>query len=50
MNEVGLISSLCHPNLVRLCGCCVDTSQLLLVYEFMENKDLGHALFSKDYL
>ncbi|CAO2815292.1 unnamed protein product [Amaranthus hypochondriacus] len=46
VNEIGMISSLCHPNLVRLCGCCVDTSQLLLVYEFMENKDLGHALFS----
>ncbi|XP_056698796.1 probable LRR receptor-like serine/threonine-protein kinase At1g07650 isoform X2 [Spinacia oleracea] len=45
VNEIGMISSLYHPNLVRLYGCCVDTSQLVLVYEYMENKDLGHALF-----
>uniref|UniRef100_A0A803LEF7 non-specific serine/threonine protein kinase n=1 Tax=Chenopodium quinoa TaxID=63459 RepID=A0A803LEF7_CHEQI len=45
VNEIGMISSMCHPNLVRLYGCCVDTSQLFLVYEYLVNKDLGHALF-----
>ena len=50
MNEIGMISSLCHPNLTRLYGCCVDTSQLFLVYEYMENKDLGHILFGKDFI
>ncbi|XP_021859161.1 probable leucine-rich repeat receptor-like serine/threonine-protein kinase At3g14840 isoform X2 [Spinacia oleracea] len=47
VNEIGIISTLCHPNLVRLYGCSVDTSQLFLVYEFMENNDLGHALFDE---
>lgn len=45
VNEIGIISTFYHPNLVRLYGCSVDTSQLFLVYEYMENKDLGHALF-----
>uniref|UniRef100_A0A803LN53 non-specific serine/threonine protein kinase n=1 Tax=Chenopodium quinoa TaxID=63459 RepID=A0A803LN53_CHEQI len=48
VNEIGMISSMCHPNLVRLYGCCVDTSQLFLVYEYLVNKDLGHALFGPD--
>uniref|UniRef100_A0A803LEF8 non-specific serine/threonine protein kinase n=1 Tax=Chenopodium quinoa TaxID=63459 RepID=A0A803LEF8_CHEQI len=47
VNEIGIISTLCHPNLVRLYGCSVDTSQLFLVYEYLENNDLGHALFEE---
>ena len=47
VNEIGMISSLRHPNLVRLHGCCVEHKQLLLVYEFMENNSLARALFGK---
>ncbi|KAK4589545.1 hypothetical protein RGQ29_020210 [Quercus rubra] len=45
VNEVGIISGLQHPNLVRLYGCCIEGKQLLLVYEYMENNSLAHALF-----
>ncbi|KAK3206720.1 hypothetical protein Dsin_020766 [Dipteronia sinensis] len=47
VNEIGMISGLQHPNLVQLFGCCVEGSQLLLVYEYMENNCLAHALFGK---
>ena len=45
VNEIGMISGLQHPNLVRLYGCCIDRDQLLLVYEYMENNSLARALF-----
>ncbi|WOH11969.1 hypothetical protein DCAR_0831465 [Daucus carota subsp. sativus] len=45
VNEIGMISGLGHPNLVRLHGCCTEHKQLLLVYEFMENNSLARALF-----
>ncbi|ONI10810.1 hypothetical protein PRUPE_4G069300 [Prunus persica] len=45
VNEIGMISGLQHPNLVRLYGCCVESNQLLLVYEYMENNSLARALF-----
>ncbi|XAR59282.1 Non-specific serine/threonine protein kinase [Bertholletia excelsa] len=47
VNEIGMISGLQHPNLVRLYGCCVERNQLLLVYEFMENNSLSHTLFGE---
>ena len=45
VNEIGIISGLQHPNLVKLYGCCIEGDQLLLVYEYMENNSLAHALF-----
>ena len=45
VNEIGTISALQHPHLVRLMGCCAEDNQLLLVYEYMENNSLAHALF-----
>ena len=47
VNEIGMISGLQHPNLVRLYGCCIERNQILLVYEYMENNSLEHALFGK---
>ncbi|KAK2983761.1 hypothetical protein RJ640_001636 [Escallonia rubra] len=47
VNEIGMISGLQHPNLVRLYGCCIEGKHLLLVYEYMENNSLAHALFAK---
>lgn len=47
INEIGLISALQHPCLVKLFGCCMEDDQLLLIYEYMENNSLARALFVK---
>ncbi|KAM3748460.1 hypothetical protein ACB098_05G110500 [Castanea mollissima] len=48
LNEIGMISCVQHPNLVKLHGCCIDGEQLLLVYEYMENNNLARALFGPE--
>ncbi|KFK34767.1 hypothetical protein AALP_AA5G191000 [Arabis alpina] len=48
VNELGLISSSQHPNLVKLYGCCVEKKELILVYEYMANNSLARALFARD--
>ncbi|XP_027770006.1 probable LRR receptor-like serine/threonine-protein kinase At1g07650 [Solanum pennellii] len=48
VNEIGMISGLKHPNLVKLYGCCAEGNQLLLVYEYLENNSLALALFGSD--
>ncbi|XP_048636294.1 probable LRR receptor-like serine/threonine-protein kinase At1g29720 isoform X4 [Brassica napus] len=48
VNEIGMISGLNHPNLVKLYGCCVEKNQLLLVYEYMENNSLALALYGNN--
>ncbi|XP_019449220.1 PREDICTED: probable LRR receptor-like serine/threonine-protein kinase At1g53440 isoform X2 [Lupinus angustifolius] len=48
VNEIGMISALQHPNLVNLYGCCIESNQLLLIYEYMENNSLARALFGKE--
>ena len=50
LNEIGMISCVQHPNLVKLHGCCIEGEQLLLVYEYMENNNLVHALFGEYYV
>lgn len=47
LNEIGMISAVQHPNLVKLYGCCIQGNQLLLVYEYMENNCVSRALFGK---
>ena len=47
INEVQLVHSLQHKNLVKLRGCSVNGSSRLLVYEYVENKSLARALFGK---
>ncbi|XP_076932830.1 putative leucine-rich repeat receptor-like serine/threonine-protein kinase At3g14840 [Bidens hawaiensis] len=47
-NEVGVISCLQHPNLVKLHGCCIEGDQLMLVYEYLENNSLSNALFGSN--
>ncbi|XP_010646389.1 wall-associated receptor kinase-like 14 isoform X1 [Vitis vinifera] len=44
MNEIKLISSVNHPNLVRLLGCCIENGEQILVYEFMANGTLSQHL------
>uniref|UniRef100_A0A2P2PLU6 Uncharacterized protein MANES_12G025400 n=1 Tax=Rhizophora mucronata TaxID=61149 RepID=A0A2P2PLU6_RHIMU len=44
-NEVNMISSVEHKNLVRLLGCSCSGPESLLVYEFLPNKSLDHFIF-----
>ncbi|KAL5707378.1 hypothetical protein ACHQM5_018283 [Ranunculus cassubicifolius] len=48
VTEIGFLSALQHPNLVRLHGCCIEGKQLLLIYEYMENNSLANALFGPE--
>ncbi|KAJ8761837.1 hypothetical protein K2173_005409 [Erythroxylum novogranatense] len=48
VTEIGLISGLQHPNLVKLYGCCIEGNHLLLVYEYMENNSLARSLFGSE--
>ncbi|KAL2510244.1 Cysteine-rich receptor-like protein kinase 2 [Forsythia ovata] len=44
-NEVNMISSIEHKNLVRLLGCSCSGPESLLVYEFLPNKSLDCFIF-----
>ncbi|XP_021847807.2 wall-associated receptor kinase-like 14 [Spinacia oleracea] len=44
MNEIKLLSSVSHPNLVRLLGCCIEDGEQILVYEYMANGTLSEHL------
>ncbi|XP_057768437.1 wall-associated receptor kinase-like 14 [Salvia miltiorrhiza] len=44
MNEIKLLSSVSHQNLVRLLGCCIENGEQILVYEYMANGTLSQHL------
>ncbi|KAF9607058.1 hypothetical protein IFM89_030885 [Coptis chinensis] len=44
-NEVNLISTVEHKNLIRLLGCSCFGPESLLVYEFLPNMSLDHFIF-----
>ncbi|EOA13078.1 hypothetical protein CARUB_v10026084mg [Capsella rubella] len=44
VNEIKLLSSVSHPNLVRLLGCCIADGEPFLVYDFMPNGTLSQHL------
>lgn len=46
-NEVNIISSVEHKNLVRLLGCSCSGPESLLVYEYLQNKSLDRFIFGK---
>ncbi|XWS68889.1 hypothetical protein CRYUN_Cryun04dG0132500 [Craigia yunnanensis] len=43
-NEILILSSINHPNLVKLHGYCSDPRGLLLVYDYVPNGTLAHHL------
>ncbi|XP_016501704.1 cysteine-rich receptor-like protein kinase 2 [Nicotiana tabacum] len=47
-NEVNIISSVEHKNLVRLLGCSCSGPESLLVYEFLPNQSLDRYIFDSN--
>ncbi len=45
LDEVQLIARMQHKNLVRLQGCALSGKHRLLVYEYLENRNLDQVLF-----
>lgn len=44
VTEIRMISTIKHPTLVELVGCCVEENNRILVYEYMENNSISSAL------
>lgn len=44
LTEIRTISNVKHPNLVELIGCCSQRTNRILVYVYLENNSLDHAL------
>ncbi|CAL2252610.1 unnamed protein product [Prunus armeniaca] len=50
VTEIATISAVQHRNLVKLYGCCIEGTQRILVYEYLENKSLDQSLFGRNDL
>ncbi|XP_058071737.1 probable LRR receptor-like serine/threonine-protein kinase At1g56140 [Magnolia sinica] len=48
VTEIVSISAVQHRNLVKLYGCCAEGEERILVYEYLKNGSLDHALFGEN--
>ncbi|RVW44526.1 Cold-responsive protein kinase 1 [Vitis vinifera] len=44
LTEINMISNIRHPNLVELIGCCIEGSNRILVYEYLENNSIASII------
>ncbi|KAI4304350.1 hypothetical protein MLD38_039876 [Melastoma candidum] len=47
LTEINTIAHVRHRNLVQLIGCCVEGTNRILVYEYLENNSLDRALLGR---
>ncbi|CAM6007977.1 unnamed protein product [Sphagnum balticum] len=47
LNEIVLMTGVKHKNLVKVKGCSLQGTQRLIVFEFVENKNLAEALWDR---
>ncbi|KAH0638313.1 hypothetical protein KY290_035605 [Solanum tuberosum] len=48
LTEINMISNTQHPNLVQLIGCCVESGNRMLIYEYLKNNSLASALLGSN--
>ncbi|KAH8971042.1 hypothetical protein BDL97_02G122000 [Sphagnum fallax] len=49
LNEIVLMTGVRHKNLVKVKGCSLQGTQRLIVFEFVENKNLAEALWGMTF-
>lgn len=50
MSELASLSNICHQNLVKMRGGCIEGRRRILVYDYMEHNSLAHMLQGKNTL
>ncbi len=49
LNEIVLMTGVNHKNLVKVKGCSLRATQRLIVFEYVENKNLAEALWGMTF-
>ncbi|XP_008806824.2 cold-responsive protein kinase 1-like isoform X2 [Phoenix dactylifera] len=49
LTELTVISGILHENLVKLYGCCVEGTNRILVYNYLENNSLAQTLLGSGH-